>query len=640
VWNIKDSRDLYNIEGWSQDYFDVNEDGDLCVRPDGENRVSLPAIMRDLVEKGAAKTPCVLRFPQLLRARIHDLGKAFSDAAGEFGFRGGHQIVFPLKVNQHRRLVEDIMELNKEEGTDHLPVGLECGSKPELMVSMAMMTTSAMKGPIICNGFKDATYIGAALGGSAAGLQVMIVVDEISELDTIIEMAREMDVEPSVGLRVKLVSRGSGVWERSGGQSAKFGLTSADLIHCMKRLKESGLGASLKRLHFHIGAQVTRAQSILRAVNEAARVYTRVVDQGFGIEYFNIGGGLGGDYEGTLSTHNASANYGMQEYANHVVYTLSQVCNEEGAPHPIIVTESGRALAAFQAVTVVEVRSRTPGLPSPTDFTPGPDEPRIIDEMYLSWRDVDSDNYLEYLHDIIFFKERLDMHFMEGKLTLEEKAKGDGLFRETCSRIAAIARKEDDLGAHLQTLEDAVSIKYIANFSAFQSVPDAWGINQLFPVMPLQDLHMEPTARAALADITCDSDGMIKEYVSTEEEEKKTLEVHPFRDNGEPYFMGIFLTGAYQEVMGDYHNLLGRPYRASILITGPGTWRVDTVEEGERSSEILEYFNYDRDFVRKSMDNLLASSGTGENHAANAARAQRLGKLFEDALDDYSYLTD
>jgi len=647
LWNIQDSRELYNIQGWSQGYFDVGEEGEIRVYASSTDRdrwVSLPGIMDRLTGEGLAKAPCVLRFPQVMAARIHELRRSFSAASKEFDFHGGHRVFYPLKVNQHRHIVEHITDLNDGCRGDILPVGFEVGSKPELLAAIAAAAGKDPGTSIICNGYKDSTYLRAALGGAALGLDVVIVVDALREIHAIMEKSEEFGILPAIGLRVKLASRGSGIWEKSGGQSAKFGLGPAELLHCLDLLEEKGLKDSLVMLHFHIGSQITRARNIQQAVHEAARVYTRVTDRGFPVRYFNVGGGLGVDYEGTLSTSNSSANYTMQEYANHVVYTLAGVCGEEGAPHPTILTESGRALAAFHALVVVELTGKTPCLPLPEKFDAAPGDPRIIEEMFVTWRDVNPGNHLEYLHDIIFFKQRLDMHFAEG--------------------IAAIATREDDLGEHMQTLDEATSGKYFANFSAFQSVPDAWAINQLFPVMPLDGLDEEPGIRATIADITCDSDGMIKEYISTGEDEKKTLEIHdvlagragsgggasermPTGDKNtkshtlctmeKPYYMGIFLTGAYQEVMGDYHNLFGRPYSVSVRITGPGQWEIENIERGETCREILRYWKYGERELEGAIERLLTGGG---GIPPDRVEALRIREMFESALDDYSYLTD
>ncbi|MEY4567952.1 MAG: hypothetical protein RLY14_2922, partial [Planctomycetota bacterium] len=530
--------------------------------------------------------PLLIRFPQLLTSQLRTLSNAYQHAISEYGYTGQHYPVFPMKVNPRREVVEEFLR-----DSQRCMVGLECGSKSELYAALAQ--DQSPQSLLLCNGFKDETFIRAALLGVRAGKRVTIVVEKLNELSMVVKLAQQLGVAPWIGLRAKLYSKGSGKWASSGGDAAKFGLTTSELIDCVRLLKDARLDCNLKLLHFHIGSQITDIKRVKNAMKEAARVYAKLRQMGCQIEFLDIGGGLGVDYDGSQTRFDSSVNYTVQEFANDVVYVVKSVCDDENVPHPNIVTESGRFMTAYHTIFITSIRDEIETFADDKpEITVDSDDPQVIIELKDLVDNLNGRNYVEYYHDALEHKDELHTQFNLGLISLEDRAKGEVLFWEVCARALNESEDDDFSDEEFEQLKRILAQKYLCNFSLFRSAPDSWAIRQLFPIVPIHRLNEPPKDFATLVDVTCDSDGKIDRFVDLKDV-KQTLELHPWAD-GETYYLGIFLTGAYQEVMGSYHNLFGQPDEAHVVIDHDGRYHITKLITGSRISDMLEFARYDK----------------------------------------------
>jgi len=632
VWSVSDSVELYGVDRWGADYFGINGKGQLTVHPMRDHRcVALEDVVARL-RKRKLSPPFLFRFPQILEDRVKGLQLAFAHSIAEFEYPGEYKGVFPFKVNQRREVIAELLRVGKRHG-----LGLEVGSKAELMASLTLPATKDSL--LLCNGYKDDDYLRMATWAAGLGKKIFVTVDEVNELHQLLKTMDGMEPNryPLIGLRAKLYSRGSGKWAESGGEKAKFGLTSMELLECIDALKQRKLLDRFRMLHFHIGSQITEIRRIHKAIQEAGRIYAKVKELNPDVGYFNVGGGLGVDYDGSHTSSSSSVNYGVQEYANTVVYALKYVCDDEDVECPTIVSESGRALVAYHSMLVTNVKGRIPSTPEDANITLEDDDPHIVEELYYCWNEMNAKNYEEYYHDALMHKDELIMLFNLGQMTLREKAKGEVLLRKIMSKVSRYLRQGmeegDDVPEEFESLLKLLSQKYITNFSLFQSVPDHWAIKQLFPIMPIQRLKQKPGGFATLADITCDSDGVVDKFVDLRDI-KELLEVHAL--NGEEYYLAFLMLGAYQDTLGDFHNLFGRPNEAHVLVDKDGGWHVKNVLGGHKVSDILKYTRYEPDGILEDI---------GEQ-AEKAVEASRLSKLeakefleeFRENLDGYTYL--
>lgn len=591
--------DIYEVGAWGAGYFEIGPRGNLLVRPErGDPRSADLKEIVDSLQSRQVKPPVLLRFPQLLGAQLRRLHEAYSQAAREFSYGGRHFPVFPLKVNPRREVVEEFLRAGQK-----LPCGLECGSKAELIAALALDRPADSL--LVCNGFKDEAFINLALLGVQSGQRVVVVVEKLNELDIVIRRARETGVTPWIGLRAKLYSRGSGKWAASGGEAAKFGLTTSEILECLRILREAGMIDALKLLHFHIGSQITDIKRVKNAMKEAARVYSKVRQFGAGIEYLDIGGGMGVDYDGSKTMFEASINYSMQEFANNAVYVIRSVCDDEGVPHPHLVTESGRVMTAYHAVLVLSIRDEIETFADDQpQVTVDADDPQVITELKELCDGVNSKNYREYYHDALEHKDALHTQFDLGLVSLEDRAKGEVLFWETCARAYRLSLSAKAPEEEFEGLRRILASKYLCNFSVFRSAPDSWAIGQLFPIMPIHRLDEFPSEFATLVDVTCDSDGKIDRFVDIKDV-KDVLELHPYRH--EPYYVAMFLLGAYQEVMGSYHNLFGQTNEAQIVIDDDGKFHVTKIVPGSTVADMLQFARYDPVQLRERFERRLAA---------------------------------
>ncbi len=579
---------VYGVENWSSGYFDINSKGHVIVRPqrDDPRFVDLKDLVDNLLSERKLQLPLLIRFPQLLAGQLRKLVGAYQSAIQEFGYQGLHYPVYPMKVNPRREVVEEFLKESAR-----CRVGLECGSKAELYAAVAQ--EQAPDSLMLCNGFKDEAFIETAMLAVRAGKRVTIVVEKLNELKTVVKLAQKHGIAPWIGLRAKLYSRGSGKWASSGGDAAKFGLTTSELLESVRILKEAKLDGQLKLLHFHIGSQITDIKRVKNAMKEGARVYSRLRQLGCPIEFFDIGGGLGVDYDGSQTRFESSVNYTVQEFANGVVYVIKGVCDEENVPHPHIVTESGRFMTAYHTVFITSIRDEIETFAQDQpEVTIDADDPQVITELKELCDTINGKNYAEYYHDALEHKDELHTQFNLGLISLEDRAKGEVLFWEVCAR--ALDESEDDSfpDEEFADLKKILAQKYLCNFSLFRSAPDSWAIHQLFPVVPIHRLDEKPQDFATLVDVTCDSDGKIDRFIDLKDV-RETLELHDWKD-GQDYYLGIFLTGAYQEVMGSHHNLFGNPNEAQVVIDNDGRYHVTKIIPGSRINDMLQFARYDQ----------------------------------------------
>ena len=627
---IEQTVETYGIENWGAGYFDVNRKGNLIVRPtENDSRsADLHEIIEDLSRRGIT-APVLLRFPQLVTAQVRKLQRAFSKSIREFDYQGAHMCVYPMKVNQQRSVVEEYLR----EGSRY-DFGLEAGSKAELYAAMAL--EQSRDSLLVLNGFKDEEFIAMAFASAKAGKRVVIVVEKLGELDHILRIAdtHEGDM-PIVGMRVKLYSKGSGRWEKSGGEAAKFGLTTTELLEVINRLKDAGRIDMLRLLHFHIGSQLTDIKRIKNAMKEAARVYAKVHQMKVPIELLDVGGGMAVDYDGSKTAFDSSANYSAQEFANDVIYTIKQVCEDENVPHPTIIQESGRFLSAYHAILVTNVLDEIETVVE--DITPieiDEDDPQVVIELGDLRETITIKNYREYYHDALEHREELFTLFNLGLISLEDRAKGEVLFWDVCEQADRYAQQAKYIPEEFGDLRKLLCAKYLTNFSVFRSVPDHWALDQLFPIVPIQGLNKPPTEFATLCDITCDSDGVIDKFVDLHDV-KNVLELHKL-EPGETYYLAFMLVGAYQEVMGNSHNLFGAPNEAHIYVDEEG-YLIKKVIRGTTVGEAAGRARYERgllhDGFRRQVTQRIKDGDLTE------AEGAELVNYYESRFEAYTYVT-
>lgn len=582
-WTIEDSKELYNINGWGTSYFGINEKGDVYVTPCKDNtEIDLRDVMDELALRDVTP-PVLLRFPDILDNRIEKTASCFIKAKEEYEFKADNFIIYPIKVNQMQPVVEEIITHGRK-----FNLGLEAGSKPELHAVIAVQCQSDAL--IICNGYKDEDYIELALLAQKMGKRIFIVVEKLNELDTIAKVAKRLKVSPNLGVRIKLASSGSGKWEESGGDASKFGLTATELLQALRKLDAMGMHDSLRLIHFHIGSQITKIRRIQTALREAAQYYINLHKMGYHVDFVDCGGGLGVDYDGTRSAHSeSSVNYSIQEYVNDCVSTFVDAANKNNIPHPNIITESGRSLAAHHSVLVIDVLETTSLPEMPEEFEAKSDDHPLVKELYNIWCNLSPKGMLEDWHDAEQIREESLELFSHGFVDLQTRAEIEAMYWSVCHEVNLLAKDMKHVPDELRRLDQLLADKYFCNFSLFQSLPDSWAIDQLFPIAPLQRLKDRPTRKATLHDITCDSDGKISNFV-VDGHISRVLPLHTLKKN-EPYYLGVFLVGAYQEILGDMHNLFGDTTAAHISVKN-GKYNIDQIFDGETVEEVLEYVQY------------------------------------------------
>jgi arginine decarboxylase len=629
---IEQTLETYGIENWGAGYFGINRKGNLVVHPseaDQARAADVKEIIDDLHRRGI-HTPVLLRFPQLVAAQVRKLQRAFQRSIREYEYQGAHMCVYPMKVNQNRAVVEEYLR----EGTRY-DFGLEAGSKAELYGALALEQSSDSL--LVLNGFKDEEFIELAFIGARSGKRVVIVIEKLNELDHVLKLAEryeEGEPLPMVGIRVKLYSKGSGRWEKSGGEAAKFGLTTTEILEVIRRLQEAGRVDMLRLLHFHIGSQLTDIKRIKNAMKEAARVYAKIRQMKAPVELLDVGGGMAVDYDGSKTAFESSANYTAQEFANDVVYTIMQVCDDENVPHPTIIQESGRYLSAYHAILVTNVQSEIET--EVEEITPmeiDEDDPQVVTELGDLRETITVKNYREYYHDALEHRDELFTLFNLGLISLEDRAKGEVLFWDVCERADKYAQQAEYVSEEFADLRRLLRAKYLTNFSVFRSVPDHWALDQLFPIIPIHRLNKAPTEYATLCDITCDSDGVVDKFVDLHDV-KQVLELHPLIE-GEPYYIAFMLVGAYQEVMGNNHNLFGAPNEAHIHIDEDG-YLIKKVVRGTTVGEALERVRYERGQLHEGFRRLVALRV--KRGDLTEAEGAEMVEFYESRINAYTYL--
>jgi arginine decarboxylase len=620
---------LYEIDRWGKGYFSIGTNGHVRVHAtkEPERAIDLKQLVDHLQLRGIG-LPILIRFKDILRQRIGDIHAAFQAAIGQHQYEGRYCCVYPIKVNQQRQVVEEVLDFGRP-----YDFGLEAGSKPELLAVVAMTTNET---PIICNGFKDAEFIEMAMLAHKMGRRIIPVVEKYTELGLILEYARKVGVRPTIGMRVKLAARGGGRWQSSGGYRSKFGLTVAEVRQGLEELKSYGMQDCFKLLHFHLGSQIPNIRIVKGALNEAARIYAELVREGAGLEYIDVGGGLGVDYDGSQTNFESSVNYTLEEYANDVVYHIQTVCDDAGVKHPTIVSESGRAIVAYHSVLVFNVLGVAgfdeADIPQQTN---GEDLEQPLIDLKETHQNLTARNALESYHDA---QQALDMAlnlFNGGYLPLAQRCQAETLYWAICTKLRKLVQQMEEVPEDLQGLDDTLADTYFCNFSLFQSIPDSWAIKQLFPVMPIHRLNEAPTRQAVLGDITCDSDGKLDQFIDRRDV-KRTLALHPF--NGDAYYMGVFLVGAYQEILGDLHNLFGDTHAVHVSLGPSGNVVLESVIKGDTVREVLDYVEFDAEMlVRKLRDSVEAAV---RDNRIDFEESGRLLRFYEDGLHGYTYLED
>ncbi len=597
-WRIEDSAELYNINGWGINYFSINEEGHVVVTPKKNGvQVDLKHLVEELQLRDVS-TPVLLRFPDILDSRIEKMASCFKIAAEEYNYNAQNFIIYPIKVNQMRPVVEEIVGHGKK-----FNIGLEAGSKPELHAVIAINTDNDSL--IICNGYKDEDYIELALLAQKMGRRIYLVIEKMSELKLIVKIAKQFKIKPNLGIRIKLSSTGSGKWEDSGGDVSKFGLTSSEVIEALDFLDKNKMKDCLHLVHFHIGSQVNKIRRIKLAMREASQFYVQLHLNGFPIDYVDIGGGLGVDYDGTRSSSESSVNYSIQEYVNDVVSTLVDVSEKNNIPHPNIITESGRSLTAHHSVLVFEVLETT-SVPSwEEEEEVSENDHELLRELYSLWDALNQPRMLETWHDAQQIREEALDRFSLGLLDIETRAKIERLFWSIAREIYQMTNGMKHVPDEFLSLSKLLSDKYFCNFSLFQSLPDSWAIDQIFPIIPIQRLDEKPDRSATLQDITCDSDGKIDNFISVRNQSYH-LPVHSIKQK-EPYYIGVFLVGAYQEILGDLHNLFGDTNAVHVSVNEKG-YSIDQVIDGETVAEVLEYVQYNSKKLVRTVETWVTSS--------------------------------
>lgn len=628
VWSIQDSKELYNIRNWGLGFFDVNEKGHVTVHPNGADSpgIDLMDLAIELQRRGI-QMPILIRFSEILRSRIDQLNAAFGKAISEYGYRNRYAGVYPLKVNQHRQVVDEILAY----GAPH-DFGLEAGSKSELLAVMALVHNSNQL--IICNGYKDAEYLEMACLAAKMGKTIIPVIEKLTEVHLAIEQARRLGVQPKLGIRAKLFSRGSGKWHESGGDRSKFGLNINEILRAVDLLREAEMLDSLQLLHFHLGSQITNIRHIRDAIGEATRVFVELKKLGANMQFLDVGGGLAVDYDGSQSSFESSSNYSLQEYANDVVAGIMDTCDKAGIDHPTIITESGRAVTAHHSVLLFDILGAhifgdmelSAELPQNT--------PEVIQSLHESYRTVNKKNYQEVYHDALHYRDQAINLFNLGLLDLRARALAENIFYAVAQKILRLLQDRAYIPDEFEGLQKLLADTYFCNFSMFQSVPDFWMVQQLFPVMPIHRLNEEPVRRAVLCDITCDSDGKLDKFIDLHDV-KDTLELHPLGEDD--YYLGIFLLGAYQEILGDLHNLFGDTNVVHVRLSqGEEGYEIEDFVRGDTVRDVLS-------FVQWNVDDLISKLRRHAEAAVKAGRitleeSAQLMKSYENGLRGYTYL--
>jgi arginine decarboxylase len=635
-WTIQDARNPYNVHRWGAEYFDINEAGHVIAKPQRDTGAAVD--LTDVIEEAKArglKFPVLFRFQDILRHRVESVNLAFRSAIAEFNYQGKYRGVFPIKVNQLREVVEEVLDAGKP-----FDFGLEVGSKPELFAGLALQ--SQLGSLIVCNGYKDASFVRMALLGTKLGKKVIMVVEKLEELRQIITVSKQLGVEPLIGIRARLLSKGAGKWAESAGENAKFGLSTAELLVATEMLKAENLAHCFKLLHFHVGSQVPDILIVKRAVQEAARFYAKLYKMGFQLEYLDVGGGLGVDYDGSRSAFDSSTNYTLQEYANDIVYYIADVCNTEKVPHPVIISESGRAVVAHHSVLIVEVFGAIAKVRPGEYFQYGESEHALVKELLDIQKNLPKLNKLEAYHDALERKEDAQHMFTLGMLELPDKAKIENQYWEISRAVVDSFKGQAYIPEEIRKLEDSLGDQYLCNFSVFQSLLDHWALGQLFPIMPVSRLNERPTREATLVDITCDSDGQVNKFIDLRDV-RDTLPLHPLNTNGngmpEPYYLGFFLMGAYQDIMGDLHNLFGRVNEVHVFLDPdePAGYYVEEIIEGTTIVQALDSVQYDEKDLKRQMKAQIDEAIKSDR--MKPSEAMRLLDDYERGLKEYTYLS-
>ena len=629
-WSPVDAAEMYEVPRWSNGYFSVGDDGNVRVHPDRqpEHSLDLMELVNRLQLRGL-DTPVLLRFNGIIRDRLKEIHDAFHGAIREYEYSGNYACVYPIKVNQQREVVEKVVEYGRDFG-----FGLEAGSKPELLAVIAMTSPET---PIICNGFKDSEFIEMALRAQQIGRHVIPVVEKYTELELILSHAERLGVRPAIGMRVKLAARGAGRWQSSGGYRSKFGLRVTEILAGLEELKSRGMEDCFQLLHFHLGSQITNIRQVKAALNEASRVYTDLVERGAGLKYIDVGGGLGVDYDGSQTNFESSMNYTLEEYARDVVYHVQSVCDDAGIAHPNIISESGRAVSAFHSVLVFNVLGVShQGSERPeAELIPKEDAEQPLQDLYVAYKDLTLRNILESFHDAQQAIDTALTLFMTGHLSLDQRCLAEDIYFAICHRIWTMTQSMEYVPEELAKLDRMLSDNYFCNFSLFQSMPDSWAIKQLFPVMPIHKLNQRPTRQAVLSDITCDSDGKIDQFIDRRDV-RRTLMLHEF--DGSHYCLGAFLIGAYQEILGDLHNLFGDTNAVHVELSDSGEVVLDTILKGETVSEVLDYVQFNgRDLIHRLQ---VAVEKAVQEGRVDHQEAGAFVRFYEDALNGYTYLEE
>ncbi len=625
-WTIEDSDELYNISGWGKNYFSVNKKGNIVVKP-GTNDVEID--LKELLDELQVRdvsTPVLLRFPGILDNRIETMSKCFEKASKQYDFEGKYYNIYPIKVNQVKPVVDEIINAGKK-----FNIGLEAGSKSELHAVLAV--TNSPDALIVCNGYKDEDFIELALLAQKMGKKIFLVVEKLNELKLIIEIAKRLDLIPNIGIRIKLSSPGSGKWEESGGDTSKFGLNSIELIKAIDIVREANLLEAVKLIHFHIGSQITKIRMFKNALRECAQFFVQINKLGCNIEYVDIGGGLGVDYDGSRSFSNSSVNYTIQEYANDAIYMLKDACEKNNLPHPGIITEGGRSLTAHHSILVFDVLEITSTPEWNDEEEVRKDDHELIIELHGILEKLNSGNLSESWHDAIQIREEALDLFSLGLLDLPTRAKVEGLFWSIAKKGHAIALEYKHLPEEFRRMQKLLADKYFCNFSLFQSIPDSWAIDQIFPVVPIHRLNEKPEKFGILQDITCDSDGKINNYIGVHNY-AHYLPLHDFK-KGEPYYIGVFLVGAYQEILGDLHNLFGDTNAVHIVADENG-YRIKNVIDGETIADVLEYVQFEPKKLVRTMEKWVTASV--KKGKITAKQGKEFLAIYRSGLYGYTYL--
>lgn len=627
-WSIEDSEALYRIQGWGEPYFSINAAGHITVSPKGERGGSLDLFeLVNALKQRNLGLPLLIRFSDILEDRIERLNACFAKAIARYNYSGSYRGVYPVKCNQQKHLLEDLVRFGKPH-----QFGLEAGSKPELMIALAMLDTPGAL--LICNGYKDRDYIETAMLAQRLGQTPIIVLEQVEEVDLVINATKNLGIKPIVGVRAKLSTQGVGRWGTSTGDRAKFGLTVPEIIQAVDKLREANILDSLQLLHFHIGSQISAIHVIKDAIQEASRIYVELARLGADMKYLDVGGGLAVDYDGSQTNFYASKNYNMQNYANDIVAELKDGCAEHNLPVPTLISESGRAVASHQSVLIFDVLS-TSDVPFGPPEPPQEGEPPIVWNLWETYQSINNENYQEGYHDATQFKEEAISRFNLGILRLTERARVERIYWACCEKIVAITREQDYVPDELEDLEKIMASIYYINLSVFQSAPDCWAIDQLFPIMPIHRLDEEPTRRGILADLTCDSDGKIDRFIDLRDV-KSVLELHPLKQD-EPYYLGMFLSGAYQEIMGSLHNLFGDTNAVHIQLTPKG-YQIEHVVKGDTMSEVVSYVQYDAEDLVENMRQRCEQALAEKR--ITLQESQLLLQNYERSLGRYTYLSN